>query len=273
MEEKAFEFTNLIVLESLRNDEDKTGKLLAENLEGKFPIKIDYYDIRNKTEFYDLLENTVNKSGDNFKPILHLEIHGSSTNMGLALNSNELIHWRYLYTLCKEINFNTGNNLFLTLAVCRGAHLMREIKPYDRCPWSLILGSFKDLCNDDILMDFTTFYENLIGSNINIALEKLNAINPNANYEIVDSEETFRRSKYYFDSELKKEKDEKVKGKLLLQAIKRTSSFEEIREYLNVNYGTKILTEVDLIDYFSRNYVYATENMVNDFRRFFYFWK
>lgn len=274
MKLQTFESNRLIILESL-NDE-KTGKKLAEELDAydEVVIPVEYYDIPNKSTFYGVFGKIMKQSGPDNKPIIHLEIHGHQNNMGLVLKSGEFVLWQYLYILCKELNLKTKNNLFLTLATCRGAHLMGQIKPYDRCPWGFILSSFKNLWSDTIFKDFLNFYSILFkDKNVEIAYRNMAKNNPDASYEIIDSYETFNRCENYFLKELENEVNEKIKGKIMLEATLRTSSFEQAREKLNIDYNTKILTEEDMIDYFSKNYIYATRQMVEDFKRFFFFWE
>lgn len=270
-----FNITNLVIIESLA-DKVKTGKQLHEKLEKKFHqiFQIEYFDISDKKSLYDLFETLVNKTNSDYHPVLHFEIHGHQSNLGLVLKSGEFISWFSLYYYCKDLNFNSGNNLFLTLATCRGAHIIGVTKPYDKCPWAFIMGSYKDLYNDSILTDFSTFYETLIDiKNIDHALAELTKINANAKYEIIDSMTTFENCKNYFVKEIEDEINTQKKGHMLLEAIERTSSFESAKLKLNIDYDAKIITKEDLIKYFSKNYLFATKSMVSDFRRFFCFWE
>jgi len=276
MDNKIYKFTDIIILESLKDKEESTGKKLEVFLKNKFEgkIQITYYDINTKEELYNLFEKMINKSSNGFFPIIHFEIHGHISNMGFILKSNELVNWQYLYIYCKELNFNLNNNLFLTLASCRGAHLMRKVQPFDRCPWGFILGSFKDLWSDEIFRDFSKFYKILLDKkDIELAYQALCKINPNADFEIIDSEQTFLKISKYFEERLKLEKVEKTQGKIMLDAFLRSSTFEKTKQLLNINFNTKILTPEDMINYFSENYILATKSMTSDFKRFFYFWK
>lgn len=273
---ETFEFTDIIIIESLKEHEEKTGKKLENFLKDRFGeiINVIYHDVNTKREFYDLFEEIINKTSNGFLPIIHLEIHGHRSNMGLLLKSNELINWQYLYIYCKELNFNLKNNLFLTLAVCRGAHLIKRVVPYDRCPWAFIIGSFKDLWVDKLFNDFSTFYSTLLEKkDIDLAYQELIKINPDADFEIIDSVRTFSIIRNYFQQVIEKEKVEKTQGKIMLKSFLRGSSFEKAKEFLNINYNTKILAKDDIVDYFSSNYILSTENLEDDFERFFYFWR
>lgn len=277
MNKEHLEFTDLIIIESLKETEKQSGKILFETLRNdeNLSIKLKHKNVETKKEFYDYFEQLINETKEGFNPIIHFEIHGHPHKVGMQLKSGEIILWDYLYVLFKELNFNAKNNLIITLAVCQGAHLMSKIRPNDRCPWKLIIGTFKNIWTDDVIKDFTTFYKVLLETkNLNYALKALQDSNINVDYEGIDSEETFEHARNYFQKNINNPKAALKKGLMMLQAIQNTSSFESATQSININDVTaKILSEDDLINYFANQYKFCTENLIQDFDRFFFFWK
>jgi hypothetical protein len=195
-----FQFDKLFIIESLLEGEDQTGRELYDKLnpiisktEG---LSSDYKNVNSLSEFkahLDLINHEVKINGT--YPIIHFEIHGSPD--GLILSSNELMTWSELYEYLVTINTRINNNLFVTLAVCRGAYLLKEIKPMRPCPLWGFVGSFDELFSSDILMRYTDFYISFLSTfNLDEAVQTLltTSTHPRAgNYRFINSEMMFKR--------------------------------------------------------------------------------
>ncbi len=267
-------FNKIYIIESLTKN--NTGCQLYEYLSknNTTTIAIEYCDIENVEEFYQLLENICNKASQGELPLLHFELHGHQSNMGLLLKSGELVLWHYLYTIFKEININTKNNLVIVLASCHGGHIMRTIKPNDRCPWALLFGSFQRILEDKIFNDFKTFYMELIKNlNFNSSLKKLIESNPEANYQAIDAIDTFNKSVEYFYKIINS--DESIRQKSILEYYvwEKNWGYENLKYYLNTYQGLNVKNSDEIKKWIAANYKKATESNARDFERFFFFWK
>jgi len=125
--------------------------------------------------------------------MIHFEIHGNEN--GLELISGEFIKWIELYKNLIEINSIIGNNLFITLAVCKGAYLMELIKLVNPAPFWGFIGSFDKIKSEDLLIRYNEFYLELLNSfNVNKAFNKLQNANSSfpSTYRFINSEVTFK---------------------------------------------------------------------------------
>ena len=120
----------------------KTGKEICEGtlkfqcLRENSP-SFEYVQINSKKQLFEKFLS-IEKSIIEFKylPYLHFEIHGSDDKSGLFLNSNELLEWNELYESLQSINIRCKNNLFISLATCYGAYMIRAYNnPTEPCPF------------------------------------------------------------------------------------------------------------------------------------------
>lgn len=195
-----FEFNSIFVIESLSGK--LTGKDLYEDIIKrqsyyKYPdLKTEYFHIDNKTNFFALFKKIADLCiQEKCCPILHFEIHGDRDLKGLILKSGELVNWNELYDALLEINIRIKNNLFLTLAVCHGAYLMKVATPTIKpAPFYAFIGSFDEIQEYDLILRYNEFYTEFFESlNINKALEKLHLANPDipSTFRYIDVEQIF----------------------------------------------------------------------------------
>lgn len=132
-------FKKIHVIESLPHNEMRTGKDLNDDclyynsfkLSG---VKHEYTRVETQTEFLNSIGRIRNDMVQNDEsPIIHLELHGNEN--GLLLANGKFIEWSALKKAFQEINLLCKNNLFLTLAVCRGAYLIDIIDMFDTAPY------------------------------------------------------------------------------------------------------------------------------------------
>lgn len=197
----SFNFNKIYVIESLDSSKERqTGKDLFDDLlrwkafeyDGKLMTEL--IQVFNRTDFFSALNHILNEARNKkYKPIIHLELHGSSE--GICTQNGEFINWHELYCYLSDINLATGNNLFLTLGICYGAYLMSQIKLAKPAPFFGFIGSFFELESEDILIRYNEFYKEFLSTfNFYNSIQKLFNANPNvkADYKLITSEETFR---------------------------------------------------------------------------------
>ncbi|MGN6493020.1 MAG: hypothetical protein ACTHLE_13560 [Agriterribacter sp.] len=181
---KPLEVSKIYVIESLRNEDEKTGQSLFNDI------------IKRRLEQKGLMHNceliTPNSKEDLSKafehikkeviynlvnPVIHFELHGSKE--GLQLNNNDFVLWDELQFKLIELNGISGCNLFVTLASCYGGYIHTVIRPNLRTPFWGFVGPFEIVSTDEALLNFTAFYDEFLQSlDFNKAVDALNYANP-----------------------------------------------------------------------------------------------
>jgi len=211
-----FKFNKVYVLESLDGSVEKlTGTELHDDLLKRKAYQIEDFktellSISSKEDFFDKLEEIKNDCvKEGYYPILHLEMHGSTDETGLVLVSGELVTWEELARELRELNLVIENNLFITMAVCFGAFLMKLIKVNESAPFWGIIGSFEIIYVYDLLLRYNEFYTEFLESfDLNKAIDKLHAANPSLEspFQFINSEQTFINvNKKYFSEKFSKQ--------------------------------------------------------------------
>lgn len=96
-----------------------------------------------------------------YRPIIHIEAHGNKDNSGLVLASEEPITWQEMKGPLSIINEATRLNLIVCVSACYGALLVKSLETNDRAPCWALVGPVKEMYPNDLLKDFTGFYEDL----------------------------------------------------------------------------------------------------------------
>lgn len=188
----------LIIIESLPNEEQKTGYDLYSTIiqykTFEFPdLGSEYYDINNRKDFFWLLKDLVRKAvEENFFFILHIEVHGFDD--GIELKNGEEITWGEMIPYFQEINIHYNNYLFIILGICRGASILKYINPTERAPFRSLISSEKDIFLVDLIPGFEEFYKHFFFEFDAIeSLEKYNSVvnNPKDKLLLVSAEYCF----------------------------------------------------------------------------------
>lgn len=175
---KDFRFNKIYVIESLSEDngDDLTGLKLHENLLQWVPayqsgLSEEYVSINDSSEWNALMDRIKEESANGVIPILHFEAHGTAPTdehpeyvRGISLQNAEIINAEDLCNTLREINRNTGCNLFVSLAVCSGLQWMIEMGVDKAMPFVGILGAWESIKEYGIYDKFSAFYENLFSS-------------------------------------------------------------------------------------------------------------
>ncbi len=161
----SFNVSKIIVLESLRSTDKRTGEDLSKDLETlvihkNSKIVIKYHWINTKLEFIDKLKQIEIDAKSGARPILHIECHGSSD--GIELADNNFIAWNDIKSYFIKINEATNLNLFIVLAACYGGNIAKTIQTMDRAPCFATLGPTDSICPYEISKTLSIFYDRLI---------------------------------------------------------------------------------------------------------------
>src|SRR5690606_7476592 len=133
MKSEHIEKFGLVIIESLPNDEQKTGFELHSTIiqykTFEFPdLSSDFYDIDNRKDFFWLLKELVRKAiEENYFFVLHMGMHGFDD--GIELKNGEEITWGEMVPYFQEINIHYHNYLLIVLGICEGASIIKYTNP------------------------------------------------------------------------------------------------------------------------------------------------
>ena len=123
-----------------------------------------YLEINSAKEFYDLMKSIKNEcETKETKPLLHIEGHGNISKWGLEINaSQEIIPFKILINIFREINLACSNNLYVVLPICYGtSSIFQDPNIANKCaPFYCMVTPYKNVTNKEI-DKLTTFYNEL----------------------------------------------------------------------------------------------------------------
>lgn len=153
----------IIIVQSLKDDDLKTGKILYDSLSISLPAKypdtsLRFFDVKNKTELAEAFRNIYNKIEEEEVVTLQIEAHGSETGIGLA--SEELVTWKEFFGIIRPINEKMLNLLLVCMSMCYGGALITYLEPEKRAPYRAFVGAGSKIKAGVLLSGFSAFYEN-----------------------------------------------------------------------------------------------------------------
>ncbi len=188
----------LIIIESLKDDDKKTGTILNDELLKlkKFQqpyLKTIVFSPRSKDELLVLFETIIKLQNEKgFLPHLHFEIHGFEN--GLELSNGDRINWSELMKHLSEINYLSKNYLVVYLAVCFGAAILKNINPLERAPFKALVTPVLKITEQQILSGFTSFYDEYFTSfDLKESVNRMNEEIGERIFAVVLSEYCFNR--------------------------------------------------------------------------------
>jgi hypothetical protein len=190
---RTFRARKLIIIDSLKDTDWRSGELLAKGLIEKNldTFKIEHAKVKSKDEMLTLLGAIDEQVKTNIGvPMLHFTMHGNED--GIELASGEFMDWGELAPAILKINISSANNLFITMASCFGffvANLAAEVTHYRSVFWC-ILGRQDKYSGGDFTNDYLRFYTELCrSSHLGDALKLID--NDRKEYKIYNSEYLF----------------------------------------------------------------------------------
>ena len=194
--------SQIVIIESLSNQEAKTGKILFEYIEGliahnNLPISVQFENSVNSTNFFSILGCILQDVKSKFEyPLIHIECHGSDDGTGIVLANDDYISWLDLKLILTEINIASESNLMVVLGACYGAHLTEIIQITDRAPCWAILGPAESVMPDDLISSYRLFYKELLSTlNWDVALSLLfSSSSRKADYWFVTAQGFFKKA-------------------------------------------------------------------------------
>lgn len=210
---------HIVVIESLDDNEKKTGKELYDDCINKRirlfdkTISHKFYSISTKEEMVNIL-NELSMVSDSFDDgiVIHLEMHGDSYLKGLVLSEGTLINWTELANLFREINIGSCNKLYITMATCYGRYLYKGGDSSKKSPYSGYISASKEVNTGEILENFDVLFTDLI--------ENGNIVKAYLELEKLKSKFYYKDSKTVFEDNFKEFKNNKDVRKKLVDQIK-----------------------------------------------------
>lgn len=216
---EAFSFNKIYVIESLKVDDNLTGKELYDDLlkwqevKTKGKITAEYCQIRNIYEWDSNISKIINECKEKgIRPIIHIEMHGIEKEddkdwQGFRLSSGEDLTYQDFGDSMRKINKECGCNLFITLAVCYGLYSIFSLKENIKqvMPFCAALGSFEDLKEGDLTIRYNEFYDELLTSfDLSKAFLRLQNSNPDipSQYHIIYIDDIFYHAYYEYLTKL-----------------------------------------------------------------------
>lgn len=175
-----FIYNDLWMIESLGGDDRKTGRQLYQDVwepscDASPVLSRQFHSVSDSGGFNNILRNVLVSAKGGKYPLLHIECHGSKD--GLVLSNGDVLTWKELTPLIKNINVACGVNLCVIFAACYGFEAMwlAGYGGFDRAPFYSIVAPNKKIGDLTLEKAFAAFYRVLLNSNdIGTALKECN---------------------------------------------------------------------------------------------------
>ncbi|MGX9275500.1 hypothetical protein ACWXWK_20745 [Pantoea ananatis] len=157
-------YNSIIIVESLPDDECKTGKLLATELKKSQPDQegIQYIPVASKDEFIKLMQEIKKLMIENegFRPIIDIETHGNEEATGFADGSQ--ISWGDLMEILRGINKICKNELIVFLACCKGYHFIKSTTITEHSPCGYLYSPKENISIANVVEATVKFFNDII---------------------------------------------------------------------------------------------------------------
>jgi hypothetical protein len=163
------QYNNIIFLESVQEDESKTGKWLYDDLVPYTykpeSIAMNHMTVTNKKDLIEVFAGILKAILEHdIRPIIHLDFHGDEN--GFELNpSKEFISWKDFCETLIPINVACQNSLILFMNVCKGfynaIYSMESVIADKPSPFFICIGPHKEIMNIETRDAYRYFYRHL----------------------------------------------------------------------------------------------------------------
>lgn len=157
-------FSQVVVIESLRTDELRTGRNIFDEIDTLinafgFPLSRRLEVVSTRHELFVVLDRILDDAKHGHMPIVHIDAHGDDKGMELA--NGTYVPWGDLKQKFIEINVASRCHLYLILSMCQGGHIMQIIDLTDRAPAWAMIGPMTVTKAGDLQKGFSEFYKTL----------------------------------------------------------------------------------------------------------------
>lgn len=153
----------IIIIQSLNDDDLKTGEMLYNKLSATLPMKysdtsVKFYNVKDKQELVMAFHKIYNEIEDGELVTLQIETHGCEE--GIELTSAELVTWKQFFCMIRPINEKMVNLLLVCMSMCYGGAIIAQIELKKRAPYRAFIGTGSAIKAGILLDGFSAFYEN-----------------------------------------------------------------------------------------------------------------
>lgn len=162
---KNVEFNKIIVLDALTPEDSQTATYVVERLNRHFGGQgVSHKQVSNAEDFIEALKMLRDASDPAFemgwKPIIHIEGHGSSEN--LHFPDHSLLAWDKVADYLRPINRNLNNTLITFIGTCYAAEcLKKSVSLSQFSPVWCGITPVKEIYEEDVREAALTFYETI----------------------------------------------------------------------------------------------------------------
>lgn len=159
-------FNKVYIIQSLRIGDRLTGHELFDDIirwRTSNSLVAEIQNISNRIELIAYLKHIYDGIKSGLVPLIHFETHGYKE--GIQLSNNELISWLDLVPYFRSINLSTKNNLFVSMAACKGGNIQFCVKITEPSPFRGFIGPMEDVGEMDMLASFSDFFNVLLREN------------------------------------------------------------------------------------------------------------
>jgi hypothetical protein len=173
-----FEFSKIIILESLPCSEAQTGTQLLPIIQASLSkhnreIVAEVRKFQGSQGFHKILEDLCIEAKAGDTPILQIECHGD-IHTGLHFADDSNVSWPELADALRRLNRETKFNLVVVISACFGAYFLGMLSPLNAAPCYALVSATDEIVPYEIRTGFTNFYEDLFASlDIGAALTNL----------------------------------------------------------------------------------------------------
>jgi hypothetical protein len=208
-------FNRIYIIQSLRSGDKQTGQELFDDIINRRisnTLSAEVIDVGSKSELLQTLAIIKKNIYKNWLPFIHFETHGFEG--GIQLNDNSEITWPELVPFFLEINLLTKNNLFVSMAACKGGNVQFCVKITEPCPFRGFIGPMDDVGEVDVLTSYTEFFNTLLlTDDFEQAIIALNTTAGNVKYHHMNVE-TFFEVAIEYNFKLEKENPNRMKERI-----------------------------------------------------------
>lgn len=225
---------HIVVIQSLFSGDKRTGEeLYNDNIRMQIEyaqaenIKMThaFHNVEDEKSFIDILMYyEVNSKYMQGGVVIHLEIHGLENLQGLILTDGSIISWEVLSDLFRNVNINTCNKLYITMATCYGRYLYKGVDPKKKSPYSGYISASQKVTTGEVMEDFALLFQSLIKST-NLVKSYLELEEKGSNFYYKDSKRIFEENFQFTYDKLKKDKS--FKDEILKEAKEKSEQAGE----------------------------------------------
>jgi len=153
-------YNSILIIESLPENDYKTGEVLSSMLKKSHPghSGIQYIPVESKVDFINLMEEVRFLMHDNqgFRPIIDIETHGNENEIGFADNSR--MPWEELMDIFRGLNKISKNELVVFLACCKGYNFIKSTTILKHSPCGYLFSPPEKISVPDVLNATVEFF-------------------------------------------------------------------------------------------------------------------